>query len=105
MLKYSVNRNTDCYDKDTDQYCTNLTPYRVSDSLSLIARNGVGLVIDRFGKADNPLNICLGKLAHAVNSVYLMGNSVTAVSIFNKLRKNLISSGSKSKVNKSVDIS
>lgn len=91
-------------DDGADEAGLELSPYRISDGLTLIARDGIGPVRHRSGEAVDPSDVCLGNLADVVHSVYLMGDGVAAVSVLDQVGKHLVSTGCEAEVDKSVDI-
>lgn len=88
----------------TDKACTKLTPYGVTNSLTLITRYGVGPISNRFRKFADPSYIRLCHIACVRHSVHLVCYLISAISVFDKSGENLASTGSESHIDKLVHI-
>ena len=102
------------YDPKRECYCnyaaycndchTKLLPEHISTGLALISRYRVKLSVNGLGKIVEPLYISLGNCIHFLHSILFVRYDVSAISVLNKLRKNLASSGSESQLHQSVNI-
>ena len=109
MFKLSEEKEVASYcscakDEKGKKELTKLSSASEAASLLQILGDRILLLLSALLELSNPLNVCLSDIRALAKSLGLVCKAVTKISVLNKLRKNLITVGSKSCVVESVDI-